>query len=110
MGWVAKSTPLPADRRTPGDDPTPFVQEAGWASWGRSGRTLEISHPTGIPTRDLPTAVYLNTGRKFFTRTHTPHTQNSNNSGTFVRLFYTRRECGIVVNGNDYSRMGLQEL
>jgi hypothetical protein len=46
----------------------PILQETVLLSWGRSGRDLEISHPPGFPTRDLPAAVYLNTGRKFFTQ------------------------------------------
>jgi hypothetical protein len=30
MGWVVKATPRP--HLTPGKDPVPIVQEAGWAS------------------------------------------------------------------------------
>ena len=48
-GW---STPRPG-RFTPGKDPVPIVQEAGWTQ-GRSGRVRRISPLTGIRSPDRP--------------------------------------------------------
>ena len=52
-GWVVSSTPRP--HFTPGRDPVPIVQEAGWAP-GRSGR-VENLFPTGIRSRTVQPAV-----------------------------------------------------
>jgi hypothetical protein len=41
------SAPRPC-RFTPGKNPVPIVQEAGWAPRGRSGRVRKTSPPTGI--------------------------------------------------------------
>ena len=49
-GW---STPRPG-RFTPGKDPVPIVQEAGWAPGTGSGRVRKISPPTGIRSPDRP--------------------------------------------------------
>ena len=48
-GWVVSSTPRP--QFSPGKDPVPIVQEAGWAP-GRSGRAENLV-PTGIRSRTV---------------------------------------------------------
>jgi hypothetical protein len=48
---VVSSTPRP--QFTPGKDPVPIVQEAGWAP-GRSGQARKISPPSGIRSPDRP--------------------------------------------------------
>ena len=52
-GWVVSSTPRP--HFTPGKDPVPVLQEAGWAQ-GRSGRTENLV-PTGIRSRTVQPVV-----------------------------------------------------
>ena len=50
-GWVVSSTPrLPF---TPGKDPVPIVQEAGWAPGPVWTGTVSLT-PTGIPSPDRP--------------------------------------------------------
>ena len=49
-GWVVSSTPRPCF--TPGKDPVPIVQEAGWAPG--PGTTGAKSRPTGIRSPDRP--------------------------------------------------------
>ena len=49
-GWMVSSTPRPLF--TPGKDPVPIVQEAGWAL--RPVRTGGKSRPTGIRSPDRP--------------------------------------------------------
>ena len=51
--WVVSSTPRP--HFTPGKDPLPIVQEAGWAQ-GRSGRA-EYLVPIGIRSRTVQPVV-----------------------------------------------------
>ena len=50
-GWGVSVTPRPLF--TPGKDPVPIVQEAGWAH-DRSGQVRKISPPTGIRSPDRP--------------------------------------------------------
>ena len=47
-GWGVSVTPRPIF--TPGKDPVPIVQEAGWATW----QGAEILAPTGIGSPDRP--------------------------------------------------------
>ena len=49
-GWVVSSTPRP--HFTPGKEPVPILQGAGWAPQGRSGRTENLV-PTGIRSRTV---------------------------------------------------------
>jgi hypothetical protein len=49
-GWVVSTTP---SRFTPGKDPVPIVQEAGWAL-GPGLDMCENSRPTGIRSPDRP--------------------------------------------------------
>jgi len=51
--WGASSTPRP--HFTPGKDPVPILQEAGWAQ-GRSGRAENLV-PTGIRSRTVQPVV-----------------------------------------------------
>ena len=50
-GWVVRVTSQ--SLFTPGKDPVPIVQEAGWAP-GSSGQVRKISPPTGIRYPDCP--------------------------------------------------------
>ena len=50
-GWGARVTPRPLF--SPGKDPVPIVQEAGWAQ-GRSGQVRKFSPPTGIRSPNCP--------------------------------------------------------
>jgi hypothetical protein len=50
-GWVVSVTPQP--HFTPGKDPVPILQEAGWAS-GPVWTGSEKSRPTGIRSPDRP--------------------------------------------------------
>ena len=50
MGWVMEATP---GRFTPGKDPVPIVQEAGWAP-GTVWTGAEILAHTGIRSLDRP--------------------------------------------------------
>ena len=52
-GWVVSSTPRP--HFTPGKDPVPIVQEAGWPQ-GRFGRAENLV-PTGIRSRTIQPVV-----------------------------------------------------
>jgi len=52
-GWVVSSTPRP--HFTPGKDPVPILQEAGWAQ-GRSGQAENLIF-TGIRSRTVWTVV-----------------------------------------------------
>jgi len=51
-GWVVSSTPRPLF--TPGKDPVPIVQEAGWAPWPVRTGAENLAH-TGIRSPDSPT-------------------------------------------------------
>jgi hypothetical protein len=57
-GW---SAPRPG-RFTPGKDPVPIVQEAGWAP-GRSGRVRKISPSPGFDSRTVQSVVSRYTDR-----------------------------------------------
>jgi hypothetical protein len=50
MAWVGNATPRP--HLTPGKDPVPIVQEAGWAQ-GRSGQVRKISPPPVFDPRTV---------------------------------------------------------
>ena len=52
-GWVVSSTPRP--HFTPGKDPVPILQEAGW-EMGRSGRAENLV-PTGIRSQTVQPVV-----------------------------------------------------
>jgi len=51
MGWVVNTTPRP--HYTPGKDPVPIVQEAGWAP-GPAWTGVENLVPIGIRSQDFP--------------------------------------------------------
>ena len=51
MGWVVNATPRPLF--TPGKDPVPIVQEAGWAP-GPVWTGAENLAPTGIRSLERP--------------------------------------------------------
>ena len=58
-GWVVSSTPRP--HFTPGKDPVPIVQEAGWAPWSVWTGGKSRLHRDSIPDRPARSSVAIPT-------------------------------------------------
>ena len=82
--WGVSVTPRPLF--TPGKDPVPIVQEAGWVP-GRSGQVRKISFPTGIRSRTVHPVASRYTNYVTQTTKMYPYTYNISHKNVinFVR-------------------------
>jgi len=71
---------MPRPQLTPGKDPVPIVQEAGWAS-GPVWTGVENLTPTGIRFPDFMTTAH--DGDKVVSLTHRPPLPPGNTPGTY---------------------------
>jgi len=83
-GWVARTTPRP--HLTPGKDPVPILQEAGWAPGPVWTGGKSRPHQDSIPDRPAHSQSLYRLSYPAHTHTHT-HTHTQTHPHIFIYIF-----------------------